>query len=80
MGLLKEEENRRSSLEREIFGSEAKGAMGGNEVVNEDDVVKLAWPSAAIDILDDDDVEESRAKRRRRVVTPSALKDVPRKD
>lgn len=49
--------------------------MGENEVVKKDDDVELAQPSAEFDILDYD-VEESPAKRRRRLMTPLTSEDV----
>ncbi|OAE32742.1 hypothetical protein AXG93_107s1250 [Marchantia polymorpha subsp. ruderalis] len=60
----------------EIVASKDEVALGVNEIVSEDDDVELAQLSAKVDILDDDDVEEPPAKRPRRVVTPSASKDV----
>lgn len=66
-------------LEREIFGLEYEGALGENEVVSEDDEIKSAQPSAAINIPDEA-IEESPTKRRRKVTTPSASEDVVRRN
>lgn len=54
MGLLTEEKNRKILLERKIIGSQFEGALGGNEVVSKDDDVEHVWPSAEVDMSDDD--------------------------
>ncbi|OAE29767.1 hypothetical protein AXG93_810s1080 [Marchantia polymorpha subsp. ruderalis] len=74
--IVAREENRKFLLERKIVGSEDEGALGRNEVVGEDDDVKLVQPSAKVNILDNKNVEEPPAKRQRSKVTPSALEDV----
>ncbi|OAE20173.1 hypothetical protein AXG93_194s1040 [Marchantia polymorpha subsp. ruderalis] len=53
-GVLAEEKNRKILLERKIIGSQFEGALGGNEVVSKDDDVEHVWPSAEVDMSDDD--------------------------
>ncbi|OAE31884.1 hypothetical protein AXG93_2834s1150 [Marchantia polymorpha subsp. ruderalis] len=73
MGLLTEAEKRKFPLEKEIAGSDDESVSGDNEVVNDENNIEHALPSAEVD-KSKDDIEEQLAKRQQKLQMHSALK------